>query len=317
MPRLRRYGGTCVSRRPPSRISPAVADSKPAIIMRVVVLPEPLGPSSVRNSPDATVREMSSTARTAPNVLDTATSSSSAPWGVLMRSTPAVTSASFPQARPEPAEEPGAPLLDDDLLLDPDQSPARHDEPRFEAEHHARRQRHRLFALEPGVLHHFEADAVAHDAQRLTEGPLAEILDGLGHPRADGPTNFHRVAHALSEVQPLFEQRALPGIGFRDDPAARLVEDVVLAPAHEVDVDQVAATDAPGGGKRPARPCHHLVARPHAHAIHPIRARLHAGDVGGARDVVLGGPRPLARTEGGLEPLVAHRRRFFHQPELE
>src|SRR5438093_13279732 len=118
MPRLRRYGGTCVSRRPPSRISPAVADSKPAIIMRVVVLPEPLGPSSVKNSPDATVREMSSTARTAPNVLDTATSSSSAPGGAVMRSTHPVASA-FPQARPKLAEEPGAALLDDDLFLDP------------------------------------------------------------------------------------------------------------------------------------------------------------------------------------------------------
>src|SRR5215475_7946135 len=79
MPRLRRYGGTRVSGRPSSMISPAVADSKPAIIMRVVVLPEPLGPSSVRNSPGATVRETPSTAITGPNAFDTSTRSSAAP----------------------------------------------------------------------------------------------------------------------------------------------------------------------------------------------------------------------------------------------
>src|SRR5215471_1459568 len=79
MPRLRRYGGTRVSGRPSSMISPAVADSKPAIIMRVVVLPEPLGPSSVRNSPGGTVRETPSTAITGPKAFDTSTSSSLAP----------------------------------------------------------------------------------------------------------------------------------------------------------------------------------------------------------------------------------------------
>src|SRR6266536_2067314 len=317
MPRLRRYGGTWVSRRPPNRISPAVADSKPAIIMRVVVLPEPLGPRRVRNSPDATVRETLSTASTAPKLLDTATSSSSAPCGAVMRSRAPATSASLPQARPEPAEEPRAALFHHDLLLDPDEGPARHDEPRLQAEHHTGRQGHRLFALEPGVLHHLEADAVAHDAQFLSEGTLAEVLDDLGHPRSDGPANLHRVAHSLREVQSFLEQGALPGIGFRDDPAPCLVEDVVLVPAHEVDVDQVAATDTPRGGERPPRPCHDLVARPHAHTVHPIGACFHAGDVGGARDVVLGGPRPLARAKRGLEPLVADRRRLLHQPELE
>src|SRR5262249_53092786 len=79
MPRLRRYGGTWLSGRPPSRISPAVADSKPAIIMRVVVLPEPLGPSSVRNSPGGTVRETPSTAITGPKALGTSTSWRAAP----------------------------------------------------------------------------------------------------------------------------------------------------------------------------------------------------------------------------------------------
>ena len=76
-------------------------------------------------------------------------------------------------------------------------------------------------------------------------------------------------------------------------------------------------TDSPAGGERPPCPCHDLLARPHADTIHPIGARLHAGDVGGARDVVLGRPRPLARAKRGLEPLVADRRRLLHEPELE
>ena len=39
------------SERPLSRISPAVGASKPASIISVVVLPDPEGPSSVKNSP--------------------------------------------------------------------------------------------------------------------------------------------------------------------------------------------------------------------------------------------------------------------------
>src|SRR4029453_14162226 len=161
------------------------------------------------------------------------------------------TSASLPQARPGPAEKPGPALLDDDLLLDPDQSPAGHDESRLETEDHAGGERHRLVALDPGVLHHFEADAMAHDAQLLAEGPRAKVVDRLGHPRPDGPANLHRVAHALGEVQSFLEQGALPGIGPRDDPAPCLVEDVVLVPAHEVDVDEVATPNATRGGERP------------------------------------------------------------------
>ncbi|MNJ55963.1 hypothetical protein D3C77_514880 [compost metagenome] len=37
--------------RPANWISPAVGVSKPASIIRLVVLPEPEGPSKVRNSP--------------------------------------------------------------------------------------------------------------------------------------------------------------------------------------------------------------------------------------------------------------------------
>ena len=54
MPMLRSYGGNRSTGRPPSRISPRVGRSKPASMFSVVVLPEPDGPSSVRNSPCAT-----------------------------------------------------------------------------------------------------------------------------------------------------------------------------------------------------------------------------------------------------------------------
>ena len=55
MPMSRRYGGLCDSGLPSSRISPAVGISNPASIISVVVLPEPDGPSSVRNSPRSDV----------------------------------------------------------------------------------------------------------------------------------------------------------------------------------------------------------------------------------------------------------------------
>ncbi len=45
-------------------MSPAVGVSKPAIIISVVVLPEPLGPSSVRNSPEWMSSETPATAAT-------------------------------------------------------------------------------------------------------------------------------------------------------------------------------------------------------------------------------------------------------------
>ena len=51
MPKLRLCGGVRVIGWPSSKISPAVGDSKPASIIRQVVLPEPEGPSSDRNSP--------------------------------------------------------------------------------------------------------------------------------------------------------------------------------------------------------------------------------------------------------------------------
>src|SRR6185312_14827043 len=48
------------------RISPAVGCSKPAMRRRQVVLPEPDGPSSAKNSPSAISKLTSSAARTSP-----------------------------------------------------------------------------------------------------------------------------------------------------------------------------------------------------------------------------------------------------------
>src|SRR5215216_1333378 len=53
--------------RPSISISPSVGSSNPAIIRSVVVLPQPDGPSSARNSPGCTSRSMRSTATRSPN----------------------------------------------------------------------------------------------------------------------------------------------------------------------------------------------------------------------------------------------------------
>src|SRR5262245_59170 len=64
---LRSYGLRRVSSSPASSMTPLVGSSKPAIIIRVVVLPEPLGPRNVRNSPRAISTLMPSTALTCPS----------------------------------------------------------------------------------------------------------------------------------------------------------------------------------------------------------------------------------------------------------
>src|ERR671932_790407 len=51
---------------PPSRTRPSSGCSNPAITRSVVVLPEPDGPSSVKNSPSPTASETPSTATTSP-----------------------------------------------------------------------------------------------------------------------------------------------------------------------------------------------------------------------------------------------------------
>src|SRR5215216_3770868 len=69
MPRPRSRGSRSLTTRPSMRISPAVGSSKPAIIRRVVVFPQPEGPTSTTNSPSSIARLMLLTAATEPNVL--------------------------------------------------------------------------------------------------------------------------------------------------------------------------------------------------------------------------------------------------------
>src|SRR5918999_5223769 len=69
MPRPRRFGGMKTSRfeenmtAPPTTISPARGRSSPAIERSVVVLPQPLGPSSVKSLPCGTSKLTSCAAR--------------------------------------------------------------------------------------------------------------------------------------------------------------------------------------------------------------------------------------------------------------
>src|SRR6266487_3256577 len=69
----RRSGGTTDwtvdSTRPPTRISPPSGLSRPAISRKVVVLPQPDGPSSDTNSPLSTARLSPLTAPKSPNRL--------------------------------------------------------------------------------------------------------------------------------------------------------------------------------------------------------------------------------------------------------
>ena len=67
----RLYGGTCDTSSPWSRIDPLVGSSKPAIIRRVVVLPQPEGPSMEKNSPALMSKCASSTAMYEPKCLVT------------------------------------------------------------------------------------------------------------------------------------------------------------------------------------------------------------------------------------------------------
>jgi hypothetical protein len=59
-------------------MTPLVGRSKPAMSRSVVVLPEPEGPSSEKNSPGAMVNVMPSTARTSPNRFSTLSSATAA-----------------------------------------------------------------------------------------------------------------------------------------------------------------------------------------------------------------------------------------------
>ena len=62
-------GGVVVTSRPRSSIRPPVGSSNPPIIRRVVVLPQPDGPSSEKNSP-VSIDDTPSTARTSRTFLE-------------------------------------------------------------------------------------------------------------------------------------------------------------------------------------------------------------------------------------------------------
>src|SRR3989338_4653343 len=69
---------------------PLVISSRPAIMRRVVVLPQPEGPSKTTNSPSWMLRETSLTAVTSPNFLPTFSRTSSPtgePPGAPLRET--------------------------------------------------------------------------------------------------------------------------------------------------------------------------------------------------------------------------------------
>src|SRR5215472_13971993 len=65
---LRSRGVKSLTTLPPIKISPAVGVSRPAIIRRSVVFPEPEGPRNTRNSPSSVVRLTSLTAPSSPSL---------------------------------------------------------------------------------------------------------------------------------------------------------------------------------------------------------------------------------------------------------
>src|SRR5689334_5083028 len=64
MPMLRRYGGRLATGLSSISSSPSVTSMNPAIMFSVVVLPDPLGPRRVKNSPGRASRSIASTAVT-------------------------------------------------------------------------------------------------------------------------------------------------------------------------------------------------------------------------------------------------------------
>ena len=72
-PMFRLWVGTLLTRRSSNQISPSVRSISPATIRRVVVLPQPEGPSRVMNSPCWMSALTWSTATVEPNVLTTST----------------------------------------------------------------------------------------------------------------------------------------------------------------------------------------------------------------------------------------------------
>src|SRR5438132_12900516 len=74
----RLLAGRSVMSSPSSRIFPSLGISNPATIRKMVVLPQPLGPSKVRNSPCSTAKLISITAVDWPKYLVICSSSRNA-----------------------------------------------------------------------------------------------------------------------------------------------------------------------------------------------------------------------------------------------
>jgi len=66
MPKPRFCGGTAAISRPSTKTVPPSGCTKPATIIKVVVLPDPEGPSSEKNSPGAIEAAMVSTTVSSP-----------------------------------------------------------------------------------------------------------------------------------------------------------------------------------------------------------------------------------------------------------
>src|SRR4051794_17212928 len=99
MPMSRRFGGVRVSSRPPTKTAPPSGRSKPAPRGSAVVLPQPDGPSSGRNSPQASETGIPSSATEPPKTRRSSRSSTSA-ISVLLDDDGA------PAARPSDDEQP-------------------------------------------------------------------------------------------------------------------------------------------------------------------------------------------------------------------
>src|SRR3990167_11320633 len=84
MPKLRLCGGVRVMGVPFKKISPAVGDSKPASIIKVVVLPEPEGPNSERNSPARMSRLRSRTTRVLPSYVFSTPANFTSSWDDML-----------------------------------------------------------------------------------------------------------------------------------------------------------------------------------------------------------------------------------------
>src|SRR5689334_8860655 len=68
MPVLRRCGGSVSMRCSPNRMRPVSSSQNPATMRSSVVLPQPDGPSRVKNSPSRAASDTLSTARTVPKL---------------------------------------------------------------------------------------------------------------------------------------------------------------------------------------------------------------------------------------------------------